>query len=250
MSRLEIPMPVWTRHLSNDLRLELLRIRNGSKLERQRYRNAEDAIATVLMNPTTPRNLNHSLGQYRAADVLAQYRIFYEIISNETVIHFVWINDEKYLHDSSKNPDPCYDRFLTLVNTKRIPAYIAPIVVVKPLGKASQSFNLKGKWGASPQIYATLADARGQAISNLVMQSLNKTGCYQIVAINATVEKLGLEEALLNKVAIDARKNGIKLYHELDLNADPVHVALLKQIFLKCGFKMTTPDTGSELWET
>ncbi len=233
-------MSTWTKHLSEILKDELRRLKDGNKKEQQRYQNAEEAISAVLLNPGKDYgDLKYNLGKYRAAPVLAQYRLFYEIIDDEKVVHFVWMNDDDFIHDSSKKSDPCYERFKTLAQTNKIPKYEKR----PPPGKPT----INGFWKKTAQIYCSYPDRNGVANSTLVMQQ-EKKDSYRILDINATVEGVGLELGLLKWVTGLAQNEGVHLYHELDLRADPVKVEMLRTVFKKCGFQ-SLQDDDVELWE-
>lgn len=229
---------MWKKCLSEDLKIKLKRIRDGNRLERQRYDNAEKAITDVLLEPNS--NHKHSIGKYQAADVLSQFRLFYEILTEHKVVHFVWINDEKYIHDNSKNPDPCYDRFKTLITTNKIPQYIPPSV-------SEPVFKMDGSWKKSTMIYAKLIDERGRANSNLSML-LDDADTYKIIDVRADQEEVGLEMSLLKLVIKDCDAHGITLTFDLDLRADSKKVDLMIQILTKSDFKIEIEDSDMQLW--
>lgn len=233
-------MSGWKRVLASNLRDELKRLQGGNKKEIQRYKNAMGAIATVMGDPALPKYIKSNVGHYRAADVLAQYRLFFEILDEQKVIHFVWMNDDQYIHDNSKKPDPCYERFRHLIEHKKLEKYMPPEEV-------KTGFELHGVWRQSAAIYASFTDDRGVARSYLNMQGDDR-GCYKITSIRAEVEGTGLELALLKEVVVDAGKNGVSLYFELDLTGDQVMVKTMRAVFAECGF--TAMDDGEiELWE-
>lgn len=229
---------MWKKSLSEDLKKELKRLRDGNRLERQRYENAEKAMTDVLLEPNS--NHKHSIGKYQAADVLSQYRLFYEILTEYKVVHFVWINDEDYIHDNRKNPDPCYDRFKTLISTNKIPQYIPPAVV-------EPEFKLDGAWKKSAMIYAKLIDERGRANSNLSML-LDAADTYKIIDVRADREGVGLEISLLKLVIEDCDNHGIKLAYDLDLKADIKKIDLMIQILTQTGFAIDVQDEDMQLW--
>lgn len=230
-------MRTWKKALSKDLKEELIRLRNGNADERQRYKNAEEAISRTLVDPVHVHK--HSLGDYKAVNVLAQYRVFYEIIDDHNIVHFVWINDHTCKHDNSKNPDPCYDKFISLVNTGKIPKFVP--------SKKTKGFTLNGEWGYSSQIYAEFHDEDGKANSYLTMQH-QKADNYQIIAIGADRENVGLEKLLLKELVKSAKAKKISLYFELDLTRDEIVVEALRLIFEKCGFIADESDGELELW--
>lgn len=232
-------MSTWTASRSSLLNKELIRLKDGNKRERQRYENAIEAISAVLSNPNDPGDLKSAIGKYRAADVLAQYRLFYELVDSEKVVHFVWINDDDYIHDSSKKPDPCYERFKNLAAGGKIPKF-------SPKAKSGKP-QIRGAWKKTEKIYCSVSAGHQRANSILFMQQ-QKNDSYQIIDINATEEGTGLELQLLDWVSKDANRQGVRLYHELDLKRDPHTVKTLREIFSKCGF-VCTPDSDMELWE-
>jgi len=233
-------MSVWTPAVGKLLKEELDRLKSGNKREQQRYENALETISTVVLDPWKDYgDLKSGIGDYRAANVLAQYRMFYELVHAEKVVHFVWLNDDTYIHTTSKNPDPCYERFKNLAAGNKIPKYTPKPKPTSP--------TISGFWKKSTQIYCSLSAGQQRANSTLFMQQQNSS-TYQIQDINATEEGTGLELQLLDWVSKRASQEGVQLFHELDLKRDPETIKLLRGIFSKCGFNCTA-TSDIELWE-
>ncbi|MEK2645216.1 hypothetical protein [Bdellovibrio sp. BCCA] len=223
------------------MKVELLRLQKGNKKEKQRYENALKAVSAVLLDPENRDDYKKGTGQYKAADVLSQYRIFYEVLKQENIVHFVWMNDDKYIHDSSKDPDPCYDRFKTLVQTGKISQYVAP-------SPPKVSFTLTGVWKKSVKIYAKYMDNYDNCHSDLTAITDDK-GVYKISKVTASVENKGLEELLLEELIADAKGKGITIQKELSLKADQVRVNTMRKLLRKLKFSEVLSDDDVELWE-
>lgn len=232
---------MWTKIVCDDLKNELNRLKAGNALEVQRYHNAIETMSRVMVEPILNGDGKSGIGKYKAADVLAQYRLFYEVLKEHEVVHFVWINNEEYIHDLSQNPDPCYDHFLTLINTNKLPVYTPT--------KSTTKYTLSGKFGVSDSIYAKYSDSHsGHAHSYLNIITDDKR-TYHLRNISATVENQGLEDILLSKVIASTTGLGIRFHFELDNSRDPARVKFLKNLLTKYNFQISVIDNEIELWE-
>lgn len=234
---------MWTRAQSKQVQDELKRLEVGNKKERQRFENAMEAITSVLINPLDQGYINYDLGQYRAVDVLAQYRLFFEIIDSNKVVHFVWINNDDYIHDSSKGKDdPCYKRFKNLLDRDKLEKY-------KHVETKKPSFTLNGKWKKSTAIYATYTDSNGKSETalRLILQATEKD--YLLQDITSSKQDANLERFLLEHVTKVAKKNGVIIKYSIRLSRDPLHISFYRKLLADCGFLITAKDESEELWE-
>ncbi|MEN0059749.1 MAG: hypothetical protein AAGB31_12995 [Bdellovibrio sp.] len=232
---------MWTKVVCADLKNELNRLKTGNALEVQRYNNAIEAMSRVMAEPILNGDGKSGLRNYKAADVLAQYRLFYEVLKEHNVVHFVWINNEKYIHDLSQTPDPCYDHFLTLINTNKLPVYTPT--------KSATEYTLSGTFGVSDFIYAKYSDSSTGTARSFLNITTDDKRTYHLKNISATDEDQGLEEILLSKVIKSATGLGIKLHFELDKSRDPLRVKFLENLLTKNNFQISDIDNEIELWE-
>lgn len=105
----------YKKELSQQLKLHLESLRDSRGAhQHQLYENALHAINAVMENPLNPNFRKNLPENYKAVDVLQQYRLFFRIVhppesSSETVF-FQWMNDEASLHRTN-DPDDCYKVF-------------------------------------------------------------------------------------------------------------------------------------------
>ncbi len=106
---------------SEFLKRELNRLKDGVSTEKQRFQNIISTTARVQSNPLAHIFKKDLPDDYKAADVLQQYRLFFKITNiddKNSVIFFTWVNDEKsFLHDSA--PSECEISFVQKTKKER-----------------------------------------------------------------------------------------------------------------------------------
>jgi hypothetical protein len=228
------------------LNLELDRLEFGQKHERQRYNNSMSAIAKVISNPLNP-DFNKDLPEnYKAVDVLQQYRLFFKMVTDPTigdqVVYFVWINDETSIHRSGKSDD-CYQIFREMLDRGQVEAY-------QPDPVLNDSYKRHSSWG-DEFIYLSfkrsISSGPLQVADGHLLLSRTKDQEYFIQAISVSHEDLGLASALLENVCKDAAQFKIALKHELFIRSE--HVDKSRHLLKKFGFKMTEFIDDVEIWQ-
>ncbi|MGK5082683.1 type II toxin-antitoxin system YhaV family toxin [Bdellovibrionota bacterium FG-1] len=234
----------YRRSLAPSLRAELIRLESGTKLEQQRSHNATNAILKVMANPIS-RDFSKNLPEnYKAVDVLQQYRLFFKVIdaplTQDSVVHFVWINAEDSLHRTGK-PDDCYEVFRKMVECREIETY-------QPPQEPERKYILHGAW-TTPVIYAsytkTLNNNVERADGHLHLSQISAKE-YRIESISVSQENVGLASELLVRICGDADVAGITLTHDLfpkSSKADKTR-SLLK----KFNFQLLETIDDLELW--
>jgi len=216
---------------------------NGNVDEIQRFDNAHEAISSVLNNPLDTDYLKNNMAHYRAVNVLGQYRLFFEIIQQHDVIHFVWMNDDYYIHDSSKGKDdPCYKRFKHHFDNDKLETY-QHIEPKKP------DFDITGTWKKSAAIYAKYIDDSGKTETSLTLIPNSNNSSYNMLDIKSDRPQNGLEKILLKKVIDSAKQAAVKLTFTLDLSRNATYVTFYKLLLTELGFKLAVADEDQEVWE-
>lgn len=234
---------MWKRALSQTVKDELRRLQQGNVLEIQRFENADEAISSVLINPLDPGYLKDNFGHFRAVNVLGQYRLFFEIIPQHGVIHFVWLNDDYYIHDSSKGKDdPCYKRFKHLFDHDKLDKYVHEKPTVP-------KFDLTGTWKKSAAIFAKYLDDSGRSETSLTLISDSANSTYRLLDIKSDRPNVGLEKILLSKVIESANKAAVKLSFTIELSRNKDYVSFHKNLLTQLGFKLSLADDDQEVWE-
>lgn len=234
---------MWKRALADSVKDELNRLKNGSEKEQQRYDNANEAITAVLINPLDPDYIKSNVDHYRAANILGQFRIFFEIINEHKTVHFVWMNNEDHIHDTSKGiNDPCYKQFKHLNDHSKLQRFAPPKAVKAQL-------NITGTWKTSSSIYVKYSDASGNVNSTLTLIAHTDNSSYNMLDIKADMEDVGLEEALLKKVLTSAKSVGVKIIFTLDLTRNQDYISFYKKLLSSTGFIVTAADADQEVWE-
>jgi mRNA-degrading endonuclease RelE of RelBE toxin-antitoxin system len=223
--------------LSPWLQDEVRRLENGSVDEKQRHRNIPDAIAKVMANPANPI-LNKDLPEnYKAVNVLGQYRLFFKILNAEQVVYFVWINNEDSIH-AYENPDDCYRVFRGMVERGEIQPYVEPSI---------PKFILNPPDWSAPYVYAKLTrNIPAQQASANIHLSQVKENEFEIKAVSVTQKDQGLASKLVYEICKSADDHGIGLYHELNLQLDALSKS--RKILSKNGFTLDQQIEDVEIW--
>ena len=224
---------------------ELTRLKNGNNPEQKRFKQAQEAIAKIQSDPIN-REFSKTLpDNYKTADVLGQYRLFFIIhnISDDSgIIFLAWINDEKSLHAYGKKTD-AYKVFRDLLGKEEIETYT-------PLPpKEDPRYNQHGEWGES-LIYFDLeqitSDGNMWANSHLYLTK-NSTDEYIIVSVSVSHPNEKLTKNLILFICKEAQKKNISLYYELDTlkpDLDKNH-----HLLEVSGFTKIDSIKNDEIWE-
>ena len=234
--------------LSTWLHAEFDRLEGGNRLERQRYNNAQTAIVKVLSNPLHSDFKKDLPENFKAVDILQQYRLFFRIEKNPTTqedeIFFVWMNDDESLHRTGK-PDDCYQVFREMLNRSEIERYL-------PDPEASDQYKRHEEWGSSV-IYLSYKNLikseppfRQYADAHLHLNVI-VPGEYAIQSVTVSHENEGLATRLLENLCRDVDQYKITLVHELFVNAE--HSNKSRHLLQKFSFEMIDCIDGVEVWQ-
>ncbi len=234
--------------LSAWLDAEFDRLESGTSAEMQRYRNAMSAIAKVLSNPlNTDFNKDLPLN-FKAVDVLQQYRLFFRIendsVIGDQVVFFVWINDENSIHRSGK-ADDCYQIFREMLSKNEIEKY-------QPDPITSGAYLRHDNWG-NEFIYISYKNTVLSVPPRLQYAdshlSLNKVTEQEYVIQSVTVsnEDQGLASKLLEQLCADADTANITLTHELFTGSENTNKS--RYLLTKFNFIITDIIDDVEIWQ-
>jgi hypothetical protein len=123
-------------------------------------------------------------------------------------IHFVWMNDESCMHDSSKGEhDPCYRAFKNLKDSGKIEKFKRP-----PLPKG---YVVNGKFGKAQALYPKFYDMNGvaqsQAVISIVEEDTKGLNLYKLEGMASNPDSEGRELELLKHILADAKKCGVQI---------------------------------------
>lgn len=236
--------PYYTLEYSEWLKQELHRLENGTGLEKQRYRNVLTTIAKIqsdplnyLFNKTLPDN-------YKAADVLQQYRLFFKIYNfsdDAAVVFLAWMNDDQSIHRSGEKDD-AYAIFRQLHARGDIETYVPSVIQSQPV------CNQRGNWGNNA-IYFELSQTLNtdflRAYSHLYLSKQSDTE-YRIDSISVSHTGMGLAQSLLDFICRAASQAHIIVYHELNINLSDVDKS--RHILAKFGFILDDSIEDVEIW--
>lgn len=225
--------------ISSWLQKELERLETGSAAEKQRYRNVITALAKVEANPLNP-DFNKDLpDNYKAVDVLQQYRLFFKIIheGEEAIIYFAWMNDEESLHRAGAKDD-CYAIFRTKFAQGEIERYVPEPEAPEP------TFEIQGKWGDS-YLYVFFSCPPDHAASSLFLNQVTEKE-YRIEGITVTEEGKRLASELMCRLCADAGIRKVTLTFELVTWQKNVDKS--RHLLEKHGFRCTATIDDVEIW--
>lgn len=236
------------RKFSAWLEQELDRLENGNKAEQQRYRNTMSAVAKVLSNPLNT-DFNKDLPRnFKAVDVLQQYRLFFRIendsVVGDQVVFFVWINNEDSIHRTGK-PDDCYQVFREMLDRGEVETY-------SPDPKTTGSYKRHDNWGND---YVYLSYRKTISSQPPVQQyadaslSLNKITAneYNLQSVSVSHEDEGLATLLLTELCTDTDTAKITLTHELFTGSE--NASKSRYLLSKFDFKITEIIDDVEVWQ-
>lgn len=214
------------------------------RAEQQRYHNAVDAMLKVMADPISREFSKNLPDGYKAVDVLQQYRLFFKVIDDalteESVVHFVWINAEDSVHRTGK-PDDCYEVFRKMIERGAVEAY-------QPPQEPRLRYALHGAWTAAV-VYASYTQTSSHGVEradgHLHLSQVSAKE-YRIVSISVSTEDAGLATALLGRVCQDADIAGITLTHDLFLKAPSAEKS--GHLLAKFDFALGERVDDLELW--
>ena len=204
------------------------------------------SIAKVISNPLNI-DFNKDLPEnYKAVDVLQQYRLFFKLVTDpvvlDQVVFFVWINDETSIHRSGKSDD-CYEIFREMLANGQVETY-------QPDPILNDNYERHSSWG-DEFIYLSfkrsISDGPLQVADGHLLLSRTKDQEYFIQAISVSHEDVGLASALLENLCKDAAQFKIVLTHELFTRSE--HVEKSRHLLKKFSFKMIEFIDDIEIWQ-
>lgn len=234
--------------LSAWLDKELDRLQNGSKSEQQRYRNAMFAITKVLANPLNADFSKNLPQNFKAVDVLQQYRLFFRIESDsvigDQVVFFVWINDEETIHRTGK-PDDCYQVFRDMLFRGDVETY-------QPDPPTKGNYQRHDKWGSNFVYLSYNKTIQSQPPTHQYSDaslSLSKVTAqdYNVQSVSVSHEDEGLASLLLVELCADADTCKIVLTHELFTGSE--NVSKSRYLLTKFDFKIVDVIDDVEIWK-
>lgn len=239
----------YQREYSNFVETELEKLRRGNTVEKQRYRNAMTTIERVMSNPLN-RDFSKVLpDNFKAADVLQQYRIFFKIINNPMsngidVVYFAWMNDEESIHQQGSSTD-AYAVFRDNLANGLIQIYQPPLPQLAP------SYKRFDPW-TEPTVYValqrqTVPPAPQLGSYSTLFLSQVMANDFRIDSITVTVEDQGLATELLRELCIEADRDGISLNYELQQTSENYRKS--RHLLEKHSFEWHSDVDGMELWE-
>ncbi len=232
--------------LALSLKAELERLKNGDTNERQRHNKALVAINKAAQHPLHGDYKKDLPENYKAADVLQQYRLFFRIVpaaeSGESadVVYFVWINDEDAIHRSGAGDD-CYAIFRKMLVAGQIEAY-APTAAA-----ASGNFQQHDPWGVDV-VYASFKrklPAEQHASTHLTLSKVTANS-YRIEYVTVSTEDAGLASALLDELCKSAQQSRIELVYELCNSVG--NNGKTRHLLEKFDFSFTDQIDDTEIW--
>ncbi len=243
-----MPLP-YPRRIAPKLKVELSRLKSGNSAERQRYENALGAMNKVVSSPLHAQFRKELPENYKAADVLQQYRLFFRIVPavdatdlGVDVVFFVWINDEDSVHRSGE-PDDCYQVFRDKVERGEIDGYVPEM---PPL---QERFKLHDEWG-SEFVYVSftrivIEAGEQNASAHLVLNKIIGSS-YRIDYITVSTESAGLASALLVGLCGNADQYRIELVHELERGEKSF--GKTRHLLEKFSFRLDDVIGETEIW--
>lgn len=205
------------------------------------------AISKVLADPLNSDFSKNLPSNYKAVDVLQQYRLFFRIESDPytggQVIFFVWINDESSIHRTGK-PDDCYEIFRKMVERGEIESY-------QPDPPIQDGYRRYDDWGDS-HIYLSYEKTilsqppqHQHADTSLVLSKVTAQD-YLIQHISVSHEGQGLASALLSELCADADKAKVSLNYELFSGSENANKS--RHLLAKFYFRVTDTIDDIEVW--
>ncbi|MFV1984695.1 MAG: type II toxin-antitoxin system YhaV family toxin [Thiohalomonadales bacterium] len=241
----------YTLEYSDFIKNEFKRLEFGNDSEKQRFRNARTATVRVLQDPlahTFKKNLPEN---YKAVNVLQQYRLFFKIINidyKNSVIFFTWINNEESLHVNG-SIDDAYEVFKNLLQKNQIETYSHV-----ELEDSKYYIKIHNKWGED-HIYSDLnvkIQNENLHANSYLNISKTKEKEYRLNSISTTRINFGLRKKLLSFICNEAKENKYIIYYELNTNLS--NVEQYRHIFEVCGFTLeflgNDLDDEIEIWTT
>ncbi|PWU19945.1 MAG: hypothetical protein C5B49_05105 [Bdellovibrio sp.] len=224
------------------------RLKAGNPAEKQRYEKILSAIHRVMADPIHPQFRKDLPQNYKAADVLGQYRLFFRIVPaaqatdvKADVVHFVWVNDEESIHRSGE-PGDCYQVFLDKVLRGEIDEYTPD-----PLPQ-NERFRLHDDWGSSfvyVSFRRTIDGEEQHADSHLKLNQI-ASGSYLIDYVTVSKENIGLASSLLARLGESVDSHGIKLTYELESNDR--NFGKVRHLLEKFHFELDDIIESVEIW--
>jgi hypothetical protein len=198
------------------------------------------AVEKVMQNPISRNFIKYDTEEYRAVDVLAQRRAFFKIYNEHDTVFFVWINPEKFPHDSSKGEnDPCYKEFKSLLKNEKLEIY-EPEAVEEP------EFVFRGKFRKDKRFSTHLKTtfSFSQAQLHLISREENEYEIENIFEENLYSDSLPL---LIIKVVEKAKEAKINLISFVGSERDNDHRKSVAKALTKAGFHyISTEDIGDK----
>jgi len=237
--------PSYTLEYSVKIKEELRRLENGNADENQRFRNAQTTIAKIRSNPINPEFNKDLPENYKAADVLQQYRLFFKIQNinkSNCVIYLAWINDDESLHASGSKGD-AYNVFRKLLEKGEIEPYKHI-----EIDDGQEYFQQNGDWGENViyfQLNRKIGDEEMLANSHLYMSRQTETE-YRIDSVSVSHTEQKLAQNLLMHICNEAKIRSYIIFYELNTNLGDVDKN--RHILTKNGFTIDDIINEIEIW--
>src|SRR5665213_3431628 len=227
------------------LREHLKKLQVGTPAEKQVLRNATQAISKALSDPLHHEFKKDLPDNYKAVDVLQQYRLFFKIENDSyegAVVYFAWMNDESSLHRTSK-ADDCYAVLRELINRGEIEPY-------QPQApeQNKENFHLSSAWG-SENIYAKFERIQKNSkewAKSFLYLSKTQDSEYRIDSVSVSKENQGLASSLLKNLCQEADHHKITLIYELFIKGTDASKS--RHLLSKSGFELLEPIDDVEIW--
>lgn len=227
------------------LKAYLTNLESGNAQQQQVARNATSAISKVLADPLHHDFKKELPQNYKAVDVLQQYRLFFRIEEDPyigPVVYFAWMNDEKSLHRTG-NAEDCYAVFRELLEKGEIESYVP-----QPPTTTKETFFLNVDWGAQ-SIYAKLKREQNSTQSwaqSYLYLSKTQESEYKIDSITVSKMNMGLASSLIKHLCESADISKITLIHELILSDSDADKS--RHLLSKSGFVLSDTIDDVEIW--
>jgi len=184
----------------------------GNDAEKQRYRQAQNAIAKIQSNPINEEFRKTLPDNYKPAKVLGQYRLFFKIYRDYDVVFLVWMNDENSIHKSGEKGDS-YQVFRDLLDKGEIKTYSPPGPSSEPVVTQHHSWGEQAVYFDLEQV---IEEQKQWADSHLYLSQINSLE-YRIEAISVSKTDKGFAKTLLLEVCERSKIASVHLYYELDI---------------------------------
>lgn len=232
----EIKLSKWLQEYVNGLYQNLDHGQNE-----QIFEAFQKATEKVQANPIAPEFIKHSMGAYRAVDVLAQTRAFFKIYSDHKVIFFVWVNPIEFPHISSKGEnDPCYKEFKSLLLKGEIEEY-------EPEDKSEPEFRTSGRFRKDKKFFTSLKTEESFAQAQLQLKEVSANE-YEIDHISETEYGSDALPILISRLVLEAKKVSVTLKATVSKVRDSDYIESVKEALIASGFSVEVDNENETIF--